>query len=114
MLHCRSFWREYGLSLGAKKILLIVLFGTIFSSKCETIRVRRLVQLRIAPFFFFLLRKPDGGAAAMLLLPLSGHILSGAGPATVPHIHGRLFQGGEAVSKTACGGFDSQPSVPDV
>ncbi len=23
-----------------------------------------------------------------------------------------MYQGGEAVSKTACGGFDSQPSVP--
>lgn len=30
------------------------------------------------------------------------------------HIHGRMYQGGEAVSKTACGGFDSLPSVPDV
>lgn len=31
---------------------------------------------------------------------------------SVGYKYGRMYQGGEAVSKTACGGFDSQPSVP--
>ena len=27
-------------------------------------------------------------------------------------IYGQMYQGGDAVSKTVCGGFDSQLSVP--
>ena len=28
-------------------------------------------------------------------------------------IYGQMYQGGDAVSKTVCGGFDSQLSVPE-
>lgn len=60
---------------------------------------------------------PAQEPGAVPALPWSKFLICGAwchtgGVKKSAFIHGRMYQGGEAVSKTACGGFDSLPSVP--
>ena len=59
-------------------------------------------------------REPKENATQIQTCVTKGVALADRRFAIVCHLYtGECSKAGEAVSKTACGGFDSQPSVPE-